>query len=102
MLIRYLFYLIGIVWFGLAVATFIGGGWLLGMLMVGNGAVLAAVGFGLNERPKLFYWLGLAVLAVNILLTFTDQFGFWDLATLLIDLVVFSLLISERKHYLLR
>jgi hypothetical protein len=41
------------------------------------------------------------VLAVNILLTFTDQFGLFDFLTLLLDLVLLALvlLLHQRRGF---
>lgn len=95
-----LFYLIGGIWLVLSLFTMVRGNWILAVMMVGNGGVLVAVGLGLNKYRKLSFRLGIAVLAVNILLTFTDQFGYFDLATVLIDLGLFILLLINRKYYL--
>jgi hypothetical protein len=100
-----LFYLIGGIWLVLAAITFINRGgmqsgyWLIALLMVGNGAALIMIGLGLRKYRRLFFRLGLALVAVNILLTFTDQFGLWDLLTLIIDLALFNVLILNRRHF---
>lgn len=101
-----LFYLIGAIWLVLALLTFIKADnapfeyWVIAALMVGNGAVLIALGLGLLRFPKLFFLGGILVVGVNILLTFTDQFGFWDLLTLLIDIVLFGVLLINWQYYL--
>ncbi len=76
------------------------------VLMVGNAAAFLAIGVGLKSgllgfgaRP--FFFLGFIVLSVNILLTFTDQFGILDLATLVVDIIaVFMLVIVYRQWFL--
>ena len=101
-----LFYLIGVIWLGLAGGTFYNAGglssgyWVVAVLMVGNGGVLIGLGAGLLRFRKLFFWMGLLVVGVNILLTFTDQFGFWDLLTLLIDIGLFGVLLFNHRFYL--
>lgn len=67
--------------------------WVIAVLMAGNAAAMAIAGAGLRWRTRLFGIFGLAVLLVNIVLTFTDQFGVFDLATLFIDVVLFGLLV---------
>jgi len=84
---RALFFLNTAIWIGLAVFTTLRmaarypeqavGAYILGVLMLGNALAMLICGIGLGTRwRRWFYWLGFALLAVNILLTFTDQFGF--------------------------
>jgi hypothetical protein len=69
-------------------------------LTLGNVAAMALSGFFIIKRNKWFYYFAVFVLVINMVLTFTDQFGFWDFATLVIDLILFGVLISIRKQYL--
>jgi len=73
---------------------------IVGLLMFGNVAALLLSAWLAGRPWKWGYILALGVLLANILLTFTDQFGFFDLATLLLDLVILGLLISQRSWYL--
>jgi len=74
--------------------------WVVVILMVGNAGAMLISGWGLGRHRKWFYYLAIAVLVVNIILTLTDQFGPLDLATLIIDLVAFGLLMASWHHYL--
>jgi len=74
--------------------------WVVAILMVGNAGAMLISGWGLGRHRKWFYYLAIAVLVVNIILTLTDQFGPLDLATLIIDLVAFGLLMASWHHYL--
>lgn len=77
--------------------------WVFGivaMLMFGNAAALLLAAWLLGRRPKWGYVFALAVLLVNIVLTFTDQFGLFDLLTLLLDLVSLSILAVKRRDFL--
>lgn len=74
------------------------------LLMFANCGVLLVCGLLLGTtrllgRPVLAWGLALAVLALNILLTFTDQIGPPDLITLLLDLILFVLLLWKRTTF---
>jgi lysylphosphatidylglycerol synthetase-like protein (DUF2156 family) len=73
--------------------------WISGLLMFGNAATMLLSVLGLGTRRRLFYFFSLAVLAVNLVLTFTDQVGFLDWITFAIDLVLIALLVATRKLY---
>jgi hypothetical protein len=68
--------------------------------MLGNAAMILFCGLVLEKEKNLFYYCTLDIFTINIFLTFTDQFGFYDLITLMIDLILLSLLIVDRKRYL--
>jgi len=70
------------------------------IFMFGNAAAMLISGLGLGTRSKWLYFLAVAVIVVNIILTFTDQFGWPDFLTLVIDVVIFVLLIVIRRRYL--
>lgn len=103
-----LFYLNAAVWVLLGIYTLwrmrTGGSFdaigaiLIGMLMFGNAFILLLAGVGLAERTRLTYVFAVLILVVNILLTFTDQFGWLDLLTLLLDLVILALLVIYRRQ----
>jgi len=69
-------------------------------LMLGNVVAMAISGFFISKRNKWLYYFAIFVLVVNIILTFTDQSGFFDFATLVLNLILFGILISIRKQYL--
>ncbi len=70
------------------------------VLMLGNVGAMLLAGVGLGRRQRRFFYFAIAVLAVNIVLTVTDQFGLLDLITLILDLFLFGLLLATRKAYL--
>ena len=74
--------------------------WIVSILMFGNAGAMLWSGVGIGRQQKWFYYLAIAVLIVNIVLTVTDQFGALDLITLVIDLALFGLLIATRRRYL--
>jgi hypothetical protein len=69
------------------------------LLMFGNVVAMLCCGWGLAIPRRRWYYLALAVVVVNVVLTVTDQFGLFDLITLLIDLLLLGLLIAIRKRY---
>jgi len=104
-----LFFINALIWLALGMYTLIGmvgrypgqvTVYVVGVMMLGNVAAMALSGILLGRTNKWFYYFAMSVLIVNILLTFTDQVGFFDLATFVIDLIIFWILISIRKQYL--
>jgi hypothetical protein len=69
------------------------------VLMFGNAGAMALSGALLGQRRLLFYLFALAVLVVNIVLTFTDQVGALDWITFALDLVLLGILIVARKDF---
>ncbi len=74
----------------------------IAILMFGNAGAMGISGIGLGTQRRGFYYLALAVLLVNIVLTFTDQVGVLDFLTLALDLALLGLLIATRKRYVSR
>ena len=72
---------------------------IIALLMFGNAGAMLVVAWLLGKRQKRFYLFALTVLLVNIILTFTDQFGMADLVTLIIDLVILGLLIIRYTDF---
>lgn len=108
-IVRILFYLNAAIWlvFGLISLYRLGSGdnaylitmLVIAILMFGNVVALTLSGFVLKWRQKRWFWLGTAVLLINIILTFTDQVGLFDLLTLLLDVIILSLLIANRDWF---
>lgn len=109
-LVRALFLVNGLVWLLLGVLFIIrmdGGNsmgstmrWVVFVLMLANGLAMFWIGWRIAQPDKRFYYLGIVVLAVNILLSITDEFGWLDLATMLVDVLLLGLLIATRSWYL--
>jgi hypothetical protein len=72
---------------------------IVALLMFGNAGAMLVCGVVIVRPRRIYFYLALAVLAVNIVLTFTDQVGLWDIITLLIDLVLVGLLVAMRRTY---
>ena len=74
--------------------------WVITILTFGNAGAMLAAGLWLGKRAKRSFFFALAVLGINILLTFPDQVGFFDILTALIDFGLLGLLLFDRKNYL--
>jgi len=74
-------------------------GWIVPILMFGNAATMGLSGLAIGKPQKRFYYLAAAVLAVNVVLTVTDEFGIFDLVTLVIDLVLLGILIATLRMF---
>ena len=100
---RLLFFLNTILWLAFGVSTVAGVvssyqedilmQWIVAIMMFGNAYAMMISGIGILSGRKIFYLLALTVIIINIILTFTDQFGLFDFITLLIDAVILALLI---------
>lgn len=101
----YLFLIHGLIWLGIAANHFSklntgqAGAAILGLLTAGNAAVMILCGAGLIKNYKIAYFFALPFVAINILLTFTDQFGCLDLGTLAIDLFILAFLLIGRRNF---
>ena len=72
---------------------------IIAFLMFANAAALLVCGLGISSGKNWLYLFSIAVLAVNILLTVTDQFGLFDLLTLLLDLSLLTTLLVKRSVF---
>jgi hypothetical protein len=72
--------------------------WVVALLMFGNAAAMLLSGILIARPARWGYYFALAVLLVNILLTFTDQVGALDWITFFIDLLLLVLLIAARSR----
>ena len=73
---------------------------IMAMLMFVNAAVLIWIGWGIGKGQRRYYYFGLFVLAGNIFLTLTDEFGVFDLVTLVLAVGLLILLLVTRSKYL--
>ena len=73
---------------------------LVGFFMYLNAAALFFGGVMIERRRQWAYFFTLAYLFINMLLTFSDQFGVMDLVTFMLDLVILAILISIGRAYL--
>ena len=97
---------LGVFWLLLGVLTAGGQGsfqtgaaLLWGALMVANGGVMLWLGMRLGSLGRGVFWLSLIFLAINILLTVTDEFGALDLLVLILAVLVVVLLVLSRGAF---
>ena len=67
--------------------------WVIAILMLGNVTAFLWCGWAVQKQASWYRFTIMAVLAVNIVLTFTDQFGLFDFLTLLLDFVLSGLVL---------
>ena len=72
---------------------------IVAIFMLGNAVAMFISGLLIYRRIKWGYYFSVAVVALNIILTFTDQFGIADFLTLLVDIVLLMILISLSNLY---
>ncbi|MGD8277809.1 MAG: hypothetical protein PVH00_07275 [Gemmatimonadota bacterium] len=73
--------------------------WIIAGMMAANAALFLASAIAVGIRRRAAWTFVLAVLAINILFTFTDQVGFFDLATFAIDAVILALVLVKFRWY---
>lgn len=98
-----MFFLNAAVWvvFGaLSVLEAIDGGsslrWILSILMFANAAVMVWLGTMIVSGRKQIFLLAILYMALNVVLSITDQFGWIDALILLLNLIVLGLLFITR------
>lgn len=100
-----LFLLNAVIWIVLGViylrdmAAGVSSGWVVALLMFGNAAVLAGLGWALGTQRWWFYYLALLVLLVNIVLGVADDIGLADVLVLCLNTVMLVLLFIKRAWY---
>jgi hypothetical protein len=68
------------------------------LMMLAYAALIGLAGYGVYRRSRLLYFLALALLVVNTILSVTDDLGFLDFAVLALDLALLALLIAGRRR----
>jgi hypothetical protein len=108
---QWMFIILGLIWLTFGIWSIlrvgsVGGNvpaallWIIIILMFVNALLLIWIAWGIGKGNKLYYFFGILVLAGNIFLTFTDEFGLFDLLTLIVNIILLVLLIVTRSKYL--
>jgi len=108
-LVQSLFLLNAFAWIGLGIATFLRLDQtssqrnviiaIMGVMMFGNAGAMLLSAWLLPKKWMPSFIFVLFILAVNILLTFTNQVDFWDWLTVLIDFVLVGILLGRRRFF---
>ncbi|MAT96682.1 MAG: hypothetical protein CL608_06020 [Anaerolineaceae bacterium] len=72
--------------------------WIVAILMIGNAVAFLWCSWAIQKQADWYRYIVIAILGVNILLTFTDQFGIFDFLTLLLDLVLLGLMLVLHRR----
>jgi hypothetical protein len=72
---------------------------IMAVLLFGNAALMFWCGLMLGKRLRLYFYITVIVLVINVILTVTDQIRLTDMLTLLVDLALLGLLSLTRKNY---
>ena len=68
-------------------------------LIFGNAGAMLIAGIGIGRKNRWLYYFGILVLLANIVLTFTDQFGWLDFVTLVFDVFLLGFIVFGRAHF---
>jgi hypothetical protein len=72
--------------------------WILSALMFANAAVMLWFGVMLGSGRNWLFFLAILYMALNVVLSITDQFGWIDALILLLNLIVLGLLFVTRQR----
>jgi hypothetical protein len=70
----------------------------IAIMMFGNVGAFIFCGLTISRKSRIIYMIAILVLAINIVLSITDEFGLLDLAIMLIDLLILGFLIAGKKQ----
>jgi len=73
--------------------------WVVIGLMFANALLFLAVAWGIGRGKSWLFWLGVAQVTVNLVLSVTDQVGFLDVVVLLLNAALLALLFAQRKQF---
>ena len=72
--------------------------WVITALMIANAAVMFWFGVMIVSRRNWVFFLGILYMALNVVLSITDQFGWIDAIILLLNLCVLGMLFVTRHR----
>ena len=108
---RWLFILLGTIWLGFSVSSVLRIGemsanvpaamlWIIAVLMLVNAFLMFWLGWGIGRGNRLYFYFALILLAGNIFLTFTDEFGALDFVVLALYVILLVFLIVGHSKFL--
>ena len=96
-------YLIAVFWLVLAVHWLFRGSdyrYFYAVSGLGYAVVLAMLAYYLNKKQRWAWWGATILSGINIILTITDQVGWFDIAYLVPSVALFYMLLAGRKEVL--
>ena len=105
-LIRTLFFLNAAVWLAFGVSSLLfraldGGSltrWVITAMMIANAVVMIWFGVMIVSGRNWIFFLAILYMALNVVLSITDQFGWIDAIILLLNLIVLGMLFLTRHR----
>ena len=104
-LARYLFFLNAALWLFFGAWSFlrgIDGGnlmrWIYTSLMIANAAVMSWFGVMIASGRSWIFFLGILYMALNVVLSISDQFGWADALVLFLNLCLLGILFVTRQR----
>jgi hypothetical protein len=76
--------------------------WVMTILAFGSSAALVGTAIFLRRHNRFAFYFGLVLLASIAILSITDEFGLFDLFSLLVSLIPLGLMLKDRAWYLQR
>ena len=99
------FFLNALVWLVFGVMSFSlafngTGSWrfVLSALMLINASIFMGFGFLIRKGKTRVFFMGILYVAVNVVLSITDQFGWFDFLIMLLNLVLLDLMFITRQR----
>lgn len=106
---KWAFWVLAAVWVILGINSFInlltGEGepkmymWVVTGLMFANALVMVWLGWGIGRQLRCIFYLAVAYMVMNIILTITDDFGLADLIYLILSIGLLGLLLATSRYY---
>ena len=108
---RWLFILLGAIWLVISVSSILRIDemsanvpaamlWIIAGLVLVNALLMFWVGWGIGRGNRLYFYFALILLAGNIFLTFTDEFGTLDFVVLVLYVILLGILIVGHSKFL--
>ena len=73
---------------------------IVSVLMLGNAIVFGGFSFLINRKLKAVYYFLIFYVALNVLLTFTDQLGVYDVIVFVLDLLILAILTKWKNLFI--
>jgi len=107
-IVRVLFFLNALFWLGFGIYVVldmfnnlnVSSAIFVGIFMFGNAGLMIWSGTLLSQPQKWKYYFALIIILINIFYTLSVQFGFLDVITFVLDLIILLMLVFFQKEFL--